>query len=267
MTSEERSLEITSIKGELITNTAKEVPRFGLVRMLGASSYPGDHVGGAGFVLSAPLWGKMPEDREATEMGHTSRWDAGSKPWALCMQHRCKDRAKKCMAAPGDLSWEKEAIPPHTPWELGSPRGALPFHVPTFPLKAEGDWQGTATRHLPEPPVPMGSASGWLTRDPNFSHPSWSSLHHLSLQPRPRGAQIEPIPTQGLGTGDTEGAGVGRDKDTVRCLQGAQPPPEPTAAPRCAASGHRASEGPAGLPLQRVDALISREIAGGAGNR
>lgn len=41
MTSEERSLEITSIKGELIMNTAKEVPRFGLVRMLGASSYPG----------------------------------------------------------------------------------------------------------------------------------------------------------------------------------------------------------------------------------
>lgn len=142
-------------------------------------------------------------------MGHTSRWDAGSKPRALCMQHGCKDRAKKCMAAPGDLSWEKEAIPPRTPWELGSPRGALPFHVPTFPLKAEGDWQGTATRHLPEPPVPMGSASGWLTRDPNSSHPSWSSLHHLSLQPRPRGAQIEPIPTQGLGIGDTKRAGGG----------------------------------------------------------
>lgn len=184
-------------------------------------------------------------------MGHTSRWDTGSKPGALCMQHSYKDGAKKCTAAPGDLSWEKEAIPPRTLWKLGSPRGALPFHVPTFPLKAEGDWKGTATRHLPEPPAPMGSASGWLAREPNFSHPSWSSLHHLSLQPRPTGTQTEPIPTQaaprGWGQGTQKGPGGG-DRDTVRCLQGAQPPPEPTAAPRSAASGQRASRGPQGSP-------------------
>lgn len=121
-------------------------------------------------------------------MGHTPRWDAGSAPGALCVQDGCKDGANKCMAAPGDLSRGKEAIPPRTPWEPGGPRGALPFHEPTFPLKAEGDRQGTATRHPPEPPTPIASASGWLARDPSFSHPSWSRLHRLSPQPRPREA-------------------------------------------------------------------------------
>lgn len=154
-------------------------------------------------------------------MGHTSRWDTGSKPRALCMQHSYKDGAKKCTAAPGDLSWEKEAIPPRTLWKLGSPRGALPFHVPTFPLKAEGDWKGTATRHLPEPPAPMRSASGWLAREPNFSHPSWSSLHHLSLQPRPTGTQTEPIPTQaaprGWGQGTQKGPGGGTGTPCAAC--------------------------------------------------
>lgn len=139
----------------------------------------------------------------------------------------------------------------HTP-----PTRASHSHCVCFGLARSGPQLLASLLEQASPPLPAASSQG----SPRLG-PSQARLPPAAVPP-------------GLGTGETGGAGG--DRDTGRCLQGAQPPPEPTAAPRCAAGGLRTRHGPGsgqprrgmqGLPLHGVDAPVRREIAGGAGNR